>query len=64
MICNMKALYINPAHVVELSYYFEEHRDKWVIAIKMTDGQMHWIDWINEDVMHKFINSLNFIRVI
>lgn len=60
----MKALYINPTHVFKLSYYFEEHRDEWIIEITMTDGQMHFIDWLDEDVMHKFINSLNFIRVV
>ena len=60
----MKALYINPAHVVKLSYDFEEHSNKWVIKMTMTNSEVHLIDWLNEDAMYRFINELDFIRVI
>jgi hypothetical protein len=60
----MEALYINPAYVVQFIHDAESFENECTIRLEMANGYMHWIDFRDEETMYKFINELNFIRVI
>ena len=60
----MESLYINPAYVIELLHDAESFENECTVRLTMANGQMHWIDFPDEETMYQLINELNFIRVI
>jgi hypothetical protein len=59
----MDILFINPAHIIRMSYTEPEEDKWWQVVMELSDGTKEVLDISNEKAFHEFINSFNFTRI-